>query len=494
MANKIRTFLLAGTVLALGAADIGGTPSAVAATPSSALYVDLRDKDSPDGQVIERWKLYNASKALIIGIDAYNNGWPRLSMAVRDAETVAAALQKRGFEVTLLKNVTGDELRTALRRFFAIDGADPNARLFVWFAGHGHTEGGEGFIVPVDAPAPGTAEFRFSALHMADLAGLQRLAVSKHALTVFDSCFGGTVFSSQRSRPPQAITHAVTKPVRQFLTTGDADQTVSDDCTFRTLFLRAIDGEEGADINGDGYVTASELGFHMSDRMINLTRSAQTPRSGKLRDARFDRGDFVFQVKQTPINAEQLAALNKPKAATGAHEPAAVSAKTLELEFWNAIKDSGDAASYRAYLETFPTGTFAPLARLRANQAAKSATTPSPAPNQDDRETQVASRPPEAAVRTEVEDGKLVDSWRQRSDILRRAVSKNIGELSSGGWKIQEFNIIRAARRSNGTLALDLVYEIAQSLTSPPPPCSSAATYNQTDGHRRYAQRQSSQG
>ena len=103
MANKIRTFLLAGTVLALGAADIGGTPSAVAATPSSALYVDLRDKDSPDGQVIERWKLYNASKALIIGIDAYNNGWPRLSMAVRDAETIAAALQKRGFEVTLLK-------------------------------------------------------------------------------------------------------------------------------------------------------------------------------------------------------------------------------------------------------------------------------------------------------------------------------------------------------------------------------------------------------
>ena len=115
--------------------------------------------------------------------------------------------------------------------------------------------------MPVDAPAPGTAEFRFSALHMADLAGLQRLAVSKHALTVFDSCFGGTVFSSQRSRPPQAITHAVTKPVRQFLTTGDADQTVSDDCTFRTLFLRAIDGEEGADINGDGYVTASGTGF-----------------------------------------------------------------------------------------------------------------------------------------------------------------------------------------------------------------------------------------
>ena len=316
MGIKLKTLLCAGTVLGLSGAVLGGAlPAAVDAAPSSALYVDIRDKDTANARIVERWKLYNASKALVIGIDAYNNGWPRLSMAVRDAETIAAALQQRGFEVTLLTNVTGDELRTALRRFFAIEGADPNARLFVWFAGHGHTEGGEGFLVPVDAPAPGTPEFRFSALHMADLAGLQRLAVSKHALTVFDSCFGGTVFTTQRSRPPQAITHAVTKPVRQFLTSGDADQTVSDDGTFRTLFLRAISGEEGADINRDGYVTASELGFHMSDRMINLTRGAQTPRSGKLRDARFDRGDFVFQVKQTPLGAERLAALAPDRSA-----------------------------------------------------------------------------------------------------------------------------------------------------------------------------------
>lgn len=43
-----------------------------------------------------------------------------------------------------------------------------------------------------------------------------------------------------------------------------------------------------------------------------------------------------------------------------------------DLEFWNAIKDSKDAADYEAYLESFPEGSFAPLARLRIRQYSKS--------------------------------------------------------------------------------------------------------------------------
>ena len=66
-------------------------------------------------------------------------------------------------------------------------------------------------------------------------------------------------------------------PVRQFLTSGDADQTVSDDGQFRELFVRAILGEEPADANSDGYLTASEIGMYLGDRVTNLTESAQTP-------------------------------------------------------------------------------------------------------------------------------------------------------------------------------------------------------------------------
>jgi hypothetical protein len=42
----------------------------------------------------------------------------------------------------------------------------------------------------------------------------------------------------------------------------------------------------------------------------------------------------------------------------------------LELAFWDAVKDSRDPADYQAYLEQYPQGRFASLARLRSNAAA----------------------------------------------------------------------------------------------------------------------------
>jgi hypothetical protein len=121
-----------------------------------------------------------------------------------------------------------------------------------------------------------------------------RQAESKHALVIFDACFAGTIFETQRSMPPAAVTRATTLPVRQFISSGDAEQTVSDDGRFRELFLRALRGEERADSNNDGYLTGSELGMHLYDRVTNLSNGVQTPRFGKLLDKDWDRGDFVF--------------------------------------------------------------------------------------------------------------------------------------------------------------------------------------------------------
>ncbi len=47
-----------------------------------------------------------------------------------------------------------------------------------------------------------------------------------------------------------------------------------------------------------------------------------------------------------------------------------------DLAFWQAIENSKDPAEYRAYLEAFPQGHFAPLARIRANEASAPAAVP----------------------------------------------------------------------------------------------------------------------
>ncbi len=329
----------------------------------SAVYVEVSDSEAEDARVVERWKLYGSSHALVIGIDNYSNGWRRLSNAVKDAQEVARVLEERGFEVSLLTDLTGEELRIQMRRFFAINGRDPDARLFLWFAGHGHTENGEGYLVPADAPAPGSPEFLLSAYPMRDFGSLVRLANAKHAMAVFDSCFSGTVFTGQRSRPPAAITQATVRPVRLFLTSGDADQEVSDDGMFRSLFLSALSGDEDADANGDGYLTGSELSLYLENRLTNLSEGRQTPRSGKLRDRRFDQGDFVFLMPG--FSRAPAPEMSQSQASVKRGNDDEKDTDAIELAFWQSIENSIDAADFNAYLQTFPNGKFRPLAEIR---------------------------------------------------------------------------------------------------------------------------------
>ncbi len=357
--------VLVAAVASQAATDTGATDTGV--------YVEYRESDQPGAPVVDRWRLYGASYALVIGIDNYSNGWPRLSNAVKDAELVAEGLRQKGFEVELLTDVDGVQLRESLRRFFAYKGKDPQARLFVWYAGHGHSENGEGYLVPADAPLPGNPDFNYTALHMGDVGSMVRIARSKHVLAVFDSCFSGTIFSNQRARPPTAITAAVKRPVRQFLTSGDAEQEVSDDGTFRTLFLRALRGEETADANRDGYLTGTELSFYLEDRVINLTQGIQTPRGGKLRDPKFDQGDFVFLMPNAPAAPGAETAPRTTTTERGEPGPDA-----LEVTFWKSIEGSQTVSDFEAYLQRFPQGTFVELAQSRMDTLAQIAALQAP--------------------------------------------------------------------------------------------------------------------
>lgn len=83
------------------------------------------------------------------------------------------------------------------------------------------------------------------------------------------------------------------KPVRQFLTAGDANEKVPAKSVFTPLFLRALEGE--ADYTKDGYVTGSELGLYLTQHLPNLTRGNQHPQFGTILDVNLNRGDIVFR-------------------------------------------------------------------------------------------------------------------------------------------------------------------------------------------------------
>lgn len=325
---------------------------------SRGISVTLKASEHPEADTYGQVSLYEKYYALVIGIDAYNNGWPVLNNAVSDAEKISEALQDKGIEVTKLINPNSIQLKSSLEEFYVIKGNSPERGLIVWYAGHGHTIDGEGYLVPTDAPRDTeNTLFKLRSLSLRRFGEYVRQAKAKHALAIFDSCFAGTVFSTQRALPPSAITLSTTYPVRQFISSGDAHQTVSDDGAFANLFLQAINGESLADGNLDGYLTGTELGLFLSDRVTNLTQSVQTPRYGKIRDPKYDQGDFVFVIPNTnPANTS----LNKKQETRVVGK---INAK--EIALWGAIKNSRNPEDFKAYLSEYPEGIFASLAKMK---------------------------------------------------------------------------------------------------------------------------------
>lgn len=239
------------------------------------------------------------SYALLIGNDEYGNGWNHLRNGVKDAEEMAAELARHGFHTVVKRNLRRRELIEALETFFIETGSDPDARLVVWFSGHGYTVNGEGYLVPSGAPGPGNdVRFRQGAVSVREFGRLMREAKSRHVLAILDSCFSGTVFANVRGgNLPPPVEHVIGLPVRQMISSGRAGEVVADDGRFRELVIEALSNRRAAaDPNQDGYVLGSNLGQFLFDEVSSKTDGRQNPQVGKLDDPRFNQGDFVFRM------------------------------------------------------------------------------------------------------------------------------------------------------------------------------------------------------
>ena len=274
---------------------------------SKPLFIKLKKK-----QV----KLYEQSHALIIGMSNYTNGWNILPGVKKDVIAVKLALEKNGFNVVVKENITKEQLDKAFTDFIGKYGQGKDNRLVIYFAGHGHTvktSYGEtlGYIVPVNSPNPNNdiAGFQKRAMEMAQIEIYAKRIQSKHALFLFDACFSGSLFA-MRDAVPAIINYKTKEPVRQFITSGDENESVPDESIFREQFVIALTTKD-ADANKDGYLTGTELGKFLQDNVVNYSYENQHPQYGKIRNKYLDKGDFVFVVNtkngnNTDINTTKI--------------------------------------------------------------------------------------------------------------------------------------------------------------------------------------------
>lgn len=252
---------------------------------------------------------YKESHALVVGIGDYTGGWPLLPGVKRDVREVTQALEKNGFHVVVKENLDHANLEKTFRDFILQYGLAPENRLLLYFAGHGYTLKNTyapddptqwtGVIVARDAPLPTkeiTSEFRAKTLPIDRFTSMARDIQSRHALFIFDSCFSGargfSLFVPSPDDLVQGVTAKTGEYVRQFISSGSADQQVPDVSAFRKYFILALEGE--ADRNHDGFVAGSELGIFLQEKVMGETERQQTPQFGKIHDSRLNKGEFLF--------------------------------------------------------------------------------------------------------------------------------------------------------------------------------------------------------
>ena len=277
----------------------------------------------PDGKYTKEINLYNNSYALVIGNGNYKNGWNPLPGAIQDAKEIAMALKKNGFRVTLKTDLTKKAFDKTFSQFSIKYGQNSKNRLLFYYSGHGYTKkmvtGEElGYIVMIDAglPEKHPIEFDLKSIDMISFVTQAKKILSRHVLFMFDSCFSGSIFNLRDRVIPQCISDNIRYPVRQFITSGRANESVPDHSVFKQIFLDILEGREQEFIP-DGYLTGEELGLLLKNKVPEYNPS-QHPQYGKIRDPMLDKGDFVFVLSKSKQESSSIlsASENKKKPLT----------------------------------------------------------------------------------------------------------------------------------------------------------------------------------
>ena len=313
----------------------------------------------------------NKRWALVIGVDDYSDAQiTKLSGASNDAHKVAEALTKyAGFpedQVILLASDQPPGLQprrsTVLRFLSNLRGAVPkDGLLIVSFAGHGIERGGRAFLLPSDA------------IGVNDMVLLEDTAVSVdrikdsiratgvgQVILILDAC---------RSDPASGRSGGDNLMTSDFRKSFNFDQRNQDIRAFATLYATAV-GERSYeyDVKKQGYFTwalveglrgaaANERGEVTLQRLIDYLQN-NVPRLVQ-RDLGSDKKQQPFANIEGYLAADLVIAV-APSGATSSSTPAPAA---FELSYWESIKSSTDPHDFEAYLQKYPNGQFAELAR-----------------------------------------------------------------------------------------------------------------------------------
>ncbi len=315
-------------------------------------------------------------KALVIGNSHYRKG-PSLANPIHDAQAMAQTFRDMGFEVIERTDLDRIQMEEVIEQFGR--SLDAETAAFFYYAGHAIQYEGTNYLLPVDTDLQYDTEIPYKTVSMDRLLAKMDGSQSPVNVVLLDAC---------RTYPDQGLTRtrSVAKP-------GLAQMNPP---RGTVIAFATQPGKVAEDGHGQSHspFTASlldkmrqsqemeieDLLRRVRKEVVDKTKGNQVPVSQSLLTGNFyirpPRKAVHKPVQQRVVKVEEprvskpVATLPsaRPNRSEPVKAPASVKSadmdRTAEISYWDSIKNKTDPAFFQAYLDKYPRGQFADLARL----------------------------------------------------------------------------------------------------------------------------------
>jgi len=343
--------------------------------------------------------------ALVIGNSKYVYA-PALPNPASDARLMAEVLRKAGFNVIEGVDLDYAGMRDRLNKFTEAS-YDADTAL-IYYAGHGMQVNGKNYLIPVDAELTAPAHLKTRTVQMDELL----------AALPPDPAVGIIILDACRDNP-LARTLAASLPMSRSTTApglAPIDVSGSDVGSGGVLIAFATDpGAVSYDGNGGNSPYTASLARHLAEPGVEI-QSALTRVRGEVTAETDGRqrpwhnaslGREVFIGPQAPPPAAPAQPAPQPSATAAPAVSAGADGRGWEIEqrVWDEASKRNTLAHYEAYLQQFPNGAFADLARLNIDQLKKPPPTAVANAQNEASRSAIAAEPPATASNPQADVG-----------------------------------------------------------------------------------------
>jgi hypothetical protein len=274
--------------------------------------------------------------ALVIGNSAYKSS--PLKNPVNDARDMANSLRSYGFTVIERTNLTTRQVGQTLREFRSK--LTPGSVAVFFYAGHGIQIKGENYLPTVDAEISGEEDVPMQSISTKQVMDLLAEAKTRMNLVFLDACR-----DNPYSRGFRSGSRGIAKenaPSGTLISFATRPGSVASDGDGRNGLYTSVLLEQMKQSN--------QPIEQVLKRVVSGVKTASKGQQEPWMEGSIE-GDFCFQncVASQPI-ANSTSTLGS-------------SAQQREDIYWQEVKHAGNRDAYLAYMERYPTGTYAALAR-----------------------------------------------------------------------------------------------------------------------------------